>query len=207
MEPHYTPEELAASGIYKITNTATQRSYIGRTTMTFSQRWKIHVRSLRRGKHFCPEMQADWSTHGAGAFRFDILEVCTLKEDIAKRERYWLDGMLAKCLPEETYNTMRASRKARTLIAAKKQRAWTKKRERRLVIDAETQVAHALARLVVAEEIDLTKVVKIGAGKKSGEGYQKWSGLVKAAIEEQKETTTTPIANRTTSAKFASDLH
>jgi hypothetical protein len=72
---------------------------------------------------------------------------------------------------------------------------------------AETQVAHALARLVVAEVIDLTKVVKIGAGKKSGEGYQKWSGLVKAAIEEQKETTTTPIANRPTSAKFASDLH
>lgn len=71
---------------------------------------------------------------------------------------------------------------------------------------AEAAVAHALARLVIAEEVDLTKVVKIGAGKKSGEGYQKWSGLVKAAIEEQRETATTPIAGRSTSAKFASDL-
>lgn len=70
---------------------------------------------------------------------------------------------------------------------------------------AETAVAHALARLVTAEEVDLTKAVKIGAGKKSGEGYQKWSGLVKAAIEEQRETTITPIAGRTTTSKFPSD--
>lgn len=69
---------------------------------------------------------------------------------------------------------------------------------------AETEVARALARLIVAEELDLTKAVKIGAGKKSGEGYQKWSRLVKAAIEEQK-LSSTPIAGRTTAAQFASD--
>jgi hypothetical protein len=69
---------------------------------------------------------------------------------------------------------------------------------------AETSVAQALARLVIAEELDLTKAVKIGAGKKSGEGYQKWSKLVKAAIEEQRETIT-PIAGRATPARFPSD--
>ena len=51
---------------------------------------------------------------------------------------------------------------------------------------AETEVARALARLIIADELDLTKAVKIGAGKKSGEGYQKWSRLVRAAIEEQR---------------------
>lgn len=52
---------------------------------------------------------------------------------------------------------------------------------------AETAVADALARLIIAEELDKTTAVKIGAGKKSGEGYQKWSRLVQAAIERQKE--------------------
>jgi hypothetical protein len=69
---------------------------------------------------------------------------------------------------------------------------------------AETAVARALARLIVAEEVDLTKAIKIGVDKRSGEGYQKWSRLVKAAIEEQKETVT-PIAGRPTPAKFPSD--
>jgi hypothetical protein len=59
--------------------------------------------------------------------------------------------------------------------------------EREKIHFAENAVAEALARLVISEELDLTKAVKIGAGKKSGEGYQKWSRLVKAAIERLKE--------------------
>ena len=59
--------------------------------------------------------------------------------------------------------------------------------EREKISFAETAVAEALARLVIAEEVDLTKAVKIGAGKKSGEGYQKWSRLVKVAIDRLKE--------------------
>lgn len=59
--------------------------------------------------------------------------------------------------------------------------------EREKISFAETAVAEALARLVIAEELDLSKAVKIGAGKKSGEGYQKWSKLVKAAMERLKE--------------------
>lgn len=59
--------------------------------------------------------------------------------------------------------------------------------EREKISFAETAVAEALARLVISGELDLTKAVKIGAGKKSGEGYQKWSKLVKVAIERLKE--------------------
>lgn len=67
---------------------------------------------------------------------------------------------------------------------------------------AETEVARALARLVLAEKIGLTEAVKTGMGKKSGEAYQRASAQMKAAIEEQKESTT-PIAGRSTPAKFA----
>jgi hypothetical protein len=73
--------------------------------------------------------------------------------------------------------------------------------EQEKVSFAETAVAEALARLVIAEEVDLSKAVKIGAGKKSGEGYQKWSKLVKEAMDRQREVPT-PIALRPTGAKF-----
>lgn len=68
---------------------------------------------------------------------------------------------------------------------------------------AETEVARALARLIIAEKLGLTDAVKIGVGKKSGEAYQRASGLVKAAMAEQQPRT--PIADRLTDGKFASD--
>lgn len=45
----------------------------------------------------------------------------------------------------------------------------------------------ALARLIVAEKIGLTDAVKIGAGVKSGEAYQKRSRQIKAAVEQLKK--------------------
>lgn len=77
--------------------------------------------------------------------------------------------------------------------------------EREKIAFAETEVAHALARLIIAEKLGLTDAVKIAVGKKSGEAYQRASAQVKAAIEEQRMATT-PIAERSTPAKFASDL-
>ncbi len=59
--------------------------------------------------------------------------------------------------------------------------------ERDKISFAETAVADALARLILADELDKTKAIKIGAGKKSGEGYQKWARLVGASIDRQKE--------------------
>lgn len=67
--------------------------------------------------------------------------------------------------------------------------------------NAETAVSDVLARLIIAGELDLTTAVKVGCGKKSGEGYQKWSRLIRAAMERQQEKT--PIAQRPTDAKFA----
>jgi len=76
--------------------------------------------------------------------------------------------------------------------------------EREKIAFAETEVAHAMARLILAEKIGLTDAVRVGVGKKSGEAYQRASAQVKTAIEEQKEATT-PIAHRPTAAQFASD--
>lgn len=76
--------------------------------------------------------------------------------------------------------------------------------EQEKIAFAETYAAEVVARLILAEELDLTPTIKIGFGKKSGEGYQKYSRLVRAAMERQKESIT-PIAGRSTPAQFASD--
>lgn len=74
--------------------------------------------------------------------------------------------------------------------------------EQEKITFAETEIARALARLILAEKIGLTEAVKIGMGKKSGEAYSRASARIKAAIEEQKQTET-PIARRPTDARFA----
>lgn len=52
---------------------------------------------------------------------------------------------------------------------------------------AETYAAGVVARLILAEKIGLTDVVKIGYDAKSGAKYQKYSKLVKEAIEEARQ--------------------
>jgi len=42
-----------------------------------------------------------------------------------------------------------------------------------------------LARLVIAGAVGLTEAIQIGAGAKSGKKYQRWSRLVRVAIERQ----------------------
>jgi hypothetical protein len=59
--------------------------------------------------------------------------------------------------------------------------------EQEKITFAETEVARALARLILAGELDLTKAVKIGTGAKSGAKYQKHSALIKEAIEQLRE--------------------
>ena len=52
---------------------------------------------------------------------------------------------------------------------------------------AETFAADIVARLILAEKVGLTDVVKIGYKAKSGSKYQKCSALVKEAIEREQE--------------------
>jgi hypothetical protein len=59
--------------------------------------------------------------------------------------------------------------------------------EQEKITFAETYAADVVARLILAGEIDLTKTVKIGFEAKSGAKYQKYSGLVKAAQERQRQ--------------------
>lgn len=51
--------------------------------------------------------------------------------------------------------------------------------------EIDLEKSELLARLVLAGEVGLTKAIQIGAGAQSGKKYQRWTKLVKLAMERQ----------------------
>lgn len=78
---------LSLSGIYKITNLANNKIYIGQSKNIWLRR-KQHFMALREGRHENRAMQADWKNFSR-FFRFDLVEYCTL-EQLNEKEEYWI---------------------------------------------------------------------------------------------------------------------
>lgn len=108
-------------GIYEIVHAASGRRYIG-SSKDIGRRWGEHRRQLRRGVHHAPHLQHAWSKHGAEAFSFRVLLVCS-REMLAFYEQSLLDGMRpefnasdrADCrspIGERTKRAMSASQRA-----------------------------------------------------------------------------------------------
>src|SRR3972149_1408928 len=64
-----------SSGIYRITNKANGKSYVGSST-ALERRFSEHKYRLNTGTHHTSYLQRSWNKYGAGAFRFDILFLC-----------------------------------------------------------------------------------------------------------------------------------
>jgi group I intron endonuclease len=80
------------TGVYRVTNTRTNKSYVGSTSVSFDQRWRQHRDSLRRGDHPNRYLQNAWNKDGEGMFTFVLLEPCP-SEDCLAREQFWIDRM------------------------------------------------------------------------------------------------------------------
>jgi len=63
------------AGIYSITCDPTERVYVGSAAFAVWDRWIKHLSELRRGTHFCQQMQSDWDWYGETEFTFGLLEV------------------------------------------------------------------------------------------------------------------------------------
>lgn len=75
-------------GIYCITNTVNNKKYIGQSR-NIEKRWQSHTGDLKKDKHSNRYLQNSWSTYGAVAFTFAIIELCT-KEELTERENHWM---------------------------------------------------------------------------------------------------------------------
>ena len=84
---------IMASGIYKITNTTNGKVYVG-SAVNFNNRWKEHVRELRKGKHHSSALQNAWNKYGEDNFEFSIIEECErTRKVLLGREQYWIDTL------------------------------------------------------------------------------------------------------------------
>ena len=82
------------SGIYKLTNTANNRFYIG-SCREFKERWKQHAKGLEQGKHTNTFLLNDFNKCGANSFVFEVLELMdgASKEERLAKEQFYLDQL------------------------------------------------------------------------------------------------------------------
>lgn len=89
-------------GIYMILNTISNKLYIGQSS-DMALRMRKHKNMLKGNRHFSSEMQTDWNKCGEDAFIFNVLEKVESKNNLNKREEFWITFYKANTI-YEVYN-------------------------------------------------------------------------------------------------------
>jgi hypothetical protein len=76
--------------IYKIFNKITSDFYIG-STNNYIKRFSEHKRQLRKNIHHNSILQNSYNKYGLDCFIYEIIEYVDNKEDLLKKEQYYLD--------------------------------------------------------------------------------------------------------------------
>ncbi len=74
--------------IYKITNTVTNKVYIGQTINDPDKRWIGHQKSIGTTRG-CPVLKASMEKHGIDKFKFEVLIIC-FDSDLSKYEKEYI---------------------------------------------------------------------------------------------------------------------
>lgn len=82
---------MLISGIYKITNTITQDSYIG-SAVNLNSRKRTHFANMNLSKHPNKHLQASCNKYSIDNFQFEILARCP-KEYLLKLEQFFIDNL------------------------------------------------------------------------------------------------------------------
>ena len=78
------------SGIYAIQNKVDGKIYIG-SAINIKSRQRIHLWSLRKGKHHSIKLQRAWLKDGEDAFVFYIIEMVEDKTLLIEQEQIWIE--------------------------------------------------------------------------------------------------------------------
>lgn len=82
---------MTNSGIYKIQSIINpERYYIGSAT-DIKNRWRHHLRQLRKQKHHSKKLQRHYNKYGESDLQFSILLGCQ-KEELLVNEQFFLDS-------------------------------------------------------------------------------------------------------------------
>ena len=77
-------------GVYKITNTKTNKVYIG-SSKNIYKRCYDHKYLLRHNKHHSTHLQESWNKYGEDSFTFEVIEEVQNADDLRIREQHYLD--------------------------------------------------------------------------------------------------------------------
>ena len=77
-------------GIYKITNLANNKVYIGQSTDVNKRIKEGHIYKLKKNKHNNKHLQMSWNKYCEDNFKFEIIEECDTPS-LNEREQYWMD--------------------------------------------------------------------------------------------------------------------
>lgn len=69
--------------IYKITNTITNKCYIGETIKSPEHRWKQHLQKIKKGEG-CPALRDAINSYGLESFTFEVILNCPDEERFAR---------------------------------------------------------------------------------------------------------------------------
>jgi len=124
-------------GLYCITNTITNKSYVG-STVDLRKRWNVHRSLLRNGKHHSPYLQNSWNKHGEKAFSFTVIQYTDDSKIALMLEQHFIDTLRPEYNVSPTAKSNAGSKKstetiAKMVIAARspKRKAWASELGRR----------------------------------------------------------------------------
>ena len=80
---------MKTPGIYALVNTVNGKRYYG-SSENCEHRFKVHVKELRAGRHVNRKLLNAWAKYGPDAFRFEVVEVVAVLEELLVREDAWI---------------------------------------------------------------------------------------------------------------------
>jgi len=102
--------------IYQIQNIRTKTLYIG-STVDFKARKRVHLSLLRKNNHYSKYMQRAFNKYGESVFLFSVLEENIIKDNLIKKEQYYMDLMNPKYNMVKTAGRVTGRKESKISIA------------------------------------------------------------------------------------------